>query len=162
TEYPSQETYESSFSMSLQPVSFGVPEALSSIDPGLAANAESNSIQSVRDTASEIRDQLRAEFLRVQGKLIVSLSPNEEGKKKRLYETALGDLIEFLERWDAVNLTDDAELTAMVNQSRVFTRDIDTESLRVSDRIREYVKNGLEKVQETASATLRPKRLVSL
>jgi len=76
------------------------------------------------------------------------LAPQSEDAKRRrpIYESTFAGFRELLETLDALNITGDPQLTSAGQDAERALRDIDIESLRESDEVRQTVHNKMQSI----------------
>ena len=97
---------------------------------------------------------LRETCLELVTHLRQALSPDSSGSIRRLSSAAVNKLKEFVETFDLRNITNDVMLTQYINQLKLFTSDLDAESLRTMDGFRNRIRTELTHVEESLSAAI--------
>jgi hypothetical protein len=82
------------------------------------------------------------------------LTPSSDGKKKKLYETNVTKLQEFLNTFDIRNVTDDTELQNEVAKLKGIMEGVDVEKLRESDNLKVTVSEKLTEAKAQLSTII--------
>lgn len=149
-DYPTAAQVAEAWTIDWDYVSFGAPERLEHVDRALFQAAQRKFEARMADAYHEVRLVLRETLFQLVGEFAKKLTPGEDGKPKVFRNTILDGLTDFLDNFHVRNISDDAELDAVVQQLRGLTRGIAADTLRESDSVRESMLRG---VQE-ASAVL--------
>ena len=79
--------------------------------------------------------------------MVDRLKPDTDGRPKTFKESSVGKMQQFLETFDARNITDDAQLKVLVERARSLVVKADAEMLRTDDSVRDYVRTGFETIK---------------
>jgi hypothetical protein len=99
------------------------------------------------DATNDVFAALREAFAELVGHLADRLSPNPDGTKRRLHETALDKVTEFIDLFSKRNVLDDAELAGMVEKARRLVEGKTVDVLRENELFRERMANNLAEVK---------------
>lgn len=162
-DYPPAERVREAFGTTYSYQSFDTPQNLKTISKALF-NAERKKAERKWSAAeAEIRNALREGFIQLVEHLKDRLTPDADGKKKRLHESAIENFRDFMVAFEGRNVTDDAELGGLVAKAKALVDGIGIESLRESGDLREQIVGGLTNIAETAgSMTVKVTRKVNL
>lgn len=110
----------------------------------------------LQDAAEEIRTALRAD-------MVEKMTARENGKPKIFRDSSVTRAQDFLDTFQARNLTDDTALAALVEQARALVAGTDPETLRQNTTLRATVKAGFAEIQSAIAPmlTARPRRSVT-
>ena len=136
------------FALTWRYVTFATPDALKNLRDGLFQRERDKLAKSVADAAEEIKSVLRVQMAALVKRMVVQLTPSADGKKKKIYDSLVGNIADFLATFDARNLADDVQLKALVERARHTIAGVGPELLRDSDGIREDVKKGFDEIQK--------------
>lgn len=150
-QYPDVVMVRACYRVETQYESPGVPKALEAVAPEIFAREGRKLRNAMEEAAREARDALRRGLLAVVGNLQDKLTP-EEGKKKRLSGAAVVNLNEWLELFDARNVTSDGDLSALVERCRGLMAGVDRDLLKDDETIREQVRGGFAAVTKSLGA----------
>lgn len=133
------------FSMSWNFVAFGVPESLP---------AELFAIEKERQEKmwAEASDQIMLSLRESFGKLIkvaknqLTTEPGE--KKKKIFESMLGNIHEFIETFNHRNITNDTELGNLVNKAKKVLEGVSIEKLRKDDNLKDAMQAEFASMSE--------------
>lgn len=135
------------FRLTWRYVTFSTPDALKNLRAGLFEREKEKVARMVSEASEEIRSVLRVQMSALVKRMVTQLTPSADGKKKKIYDSLIGNIADFLATFNARNLADDAALQALVETARRTIAGVGPELLRDSDGIREDVKKGFETIQ---------------
>lgn len=147
TDYPSVGTVAGSFGFEWRYVSYSVPGRLQAISAVMFEQEAAKAQAKLAMAASEVQDALRVGLKDLVDGLVEKLQPTEDGKKRRLHATSVEKLQTFLSTFDLRNVTDDAELTALVARARAVMAGKDVAQLREDESLRSTVLAAFETLQ---------------
>lgn len=147
-DYPPAEEVRREFGFYYEFVSFGTPGVLADINPEIFAQEREKQAVALENAAAEIQQLMRATLADMVERLKVALTPTEDGKKRKLYDTAVTNLQEWLGTFNLRNVTDDRELSSLVEQARSLVNGVNVDSLRDVETLRLNVRQGMEEVAQ--------------
>lgn len=136
-DYPASEQVRQAFSFSWNYVSFDVPGKLAHISKALFQKEAAKAQAKLSAAADDVRLVLREGMATLVQTMVEKLSPAADGKKRVLRESSVAKLTDFFAIFDLKNVTDDAELSALVGKARDAMKGIDAEQLRSDDKLRQ-------------------------
>jgi hypothetical protein len=145
-------------------VSFGAPEKLKSISIEMYQAAQDQAARKVEQAAELAQQVLRANMLKLVEHLTDKLSGRTEDGKRKAFRTESVDKVKtFLTEFRERNITDDAELGALVEDAKLLIAGVDPETLRKDDRTRDLVAEGFSQIQARLDTMVvdRPRRAIS-
>jgi hypothetical protein len=146
SDYPTAEMVERGFRFSFYYRPVG-EIALQGISPVIIAR-EIEKENSIRIQAvTEWRDAMRTMGMSAVDALADVLTP-ENGKRKKLYETHVTKLQEFLETYDFRDLAGDTEYQQYVKQLRGIMQGVTIDRLRENESLKIYVAEKLDAVKK--------------
>lgn len=163
-DYPSLEVVTSRFSMTWRYLKFGVPDTLAAINPRVFAEARQQAAADIRDAAEDIQALMRTELLKLVQHLRDRLAPGPDGKKKRLYDSTVTTLAEFLAYFDHRNVVNDTDLKGVVDELRATLGRADIEAVRNTDTLRERLCQEMSTISDQLGTLVErvPKRRITL
>lgn len=106
-------------------------------------------------------------FLAEFGRLVAHLTErvsgtNEDGTPKVFRDSAIGNLVEFFDRFRQLNVRSSEQLDSLVAEAQRIVRNVEPQSLRDSDALRERMVSQLSRVQSSLDEMLvdRPRRRI--
>lgn len=150
-DYPTKEEFAASFEFTWQYLEIGVSEALRRVNADIARREGAKIQQQWVEAGEAAQKLLRANMNEFVSHLVTQLSPGIDGKRKRFYDSSLANLQEFMANFDARNLTEDAELQALVNKAKLLTSNISPSLLRNDDATRNTIQQGFEEIKAELS-----------
>jgi hypothetical protein len=134
-DYPTVEQVEQEFSFDFKFLSFSTPDKLKAISPALYLAEKEKAHKSLMSAASEVRDGMRLVFQEMVDHLVTILTPDSDGKKKRLHTSTVGKLQDFLNTFELRNVTNDDELQGEVSKLKALMAGVNTEQIKESDNL---------------------------
>jgi hypothetical protein len=123
-----------------------------------------NAADALKDAEVEVIEALRMGCRALVGKLAEQLSPTPDGKKRRLFDSAVANVREFLDMFDKLNVLDDQELETLVNQAqRLVNGKFEADAFRQNDSLREVVGQKMTEITKSLDVLIQegPRRVVS-
>lgn len=163
-DYPPAERVRQAFSFEWQYVSFGTPGKLKSISKTMFEEEQKKAARKWEEATNAVQQVLRANLLDMIEHATDKLTGKRgDGKPKIFRDSMVVNLKEFMATFQDRNITDDAELGALVSQANALIEGVDPKTLRTDDSVRDTVRAGFEaiKTQLDAMVTDRPKRAIS-
>lgn len=156
-EYPGADTIRAKFIFDWQYVSFGVPGQLKGISAGLFKAEQEKAAETMKAAAEEITLLMRQTLYEMVSHLQDKLTPGSDGKTKILRETAVTHLQEFLNTFELRNVTDDKELSAIVQKTKALIHGTSAENLRNSEVFRDKIRAGMSGIADSLSGMVEDK-----
>jgi|LNFM01.1.fsa_nt_gb hypothetical protein len=154
SEYPTIHEIRDSFRFDTQFIAFDLPESLKAIDTTLAEQEREKLMEKFRTYGEEIRDGLRHIFKESVDTLLDKLTPDEHGKSKRLRNSAITNLMQFLTSFEGNNISDDQELEKLVAQLRNTLQGVTPTQLRKDETFQSVVRTSLDSVRTQLNGLL--------
>lgn len=153
-DYPPADYVRSKFHFSYQYLSFGTPEGLEAVNAEIFAEERDKQATVLRDATIEARDFMRATVAELVGHLRDRLEPDADGKPKRLHETAVTNLQQFLDTFNLRNVSNDTQLAAEIAKLRSLVSDTNADELRKQKDWREAVREDLGRIGTTLTGLI--------
>lgn len=144
SDYPAADVVRSRFGLSWRYVTFDVPDKL---PPEVLERERQAREESFAAMENEVRLALREGLADLAGHLVERLADSPAGEKKIFRNSAVENLVEFLDLFNARDVTKDSELQALVSKARDVIKFADPERLRKSSSIRAEVREKLAGVK---------------
>lgn len=142
-DYPPADHVAQQFSFTWQYISFGVPDQLREISTKIWHDEREKAAQMMAEAGREIQQVLRTAMAELVKHMSDRLKDGPDGKPLRFKETTVSNLVDFLGTFDFRNVTDDAELKAIVDKARGTLAGVSTDDLRTTAGVRTKVQQGL-------------------
>ena len=142
-DYPPLENVAQQFTFTWQYISFGVPDQLREISTKIWQDEREKAAQVMAEAGREIQQVLRTAMAELVKHMRDRLKDGPDGKPLRFKETTVSNLVEFLGTFDFRNVTDDAELKALVDKARELLPDVSADDLRTTAGVRAKVQQGM-------------------
>jgi len=161
-EYPDQATLASAFRFRTNYVNFGLPDSLEAVDSSIYKREREKAERQWAEASDEIRDTLRRSFSELIAHAIDLLTGREDGKKRQFRNGFVERIQEFLDTFNARNLTNDDDLARLVQQAKAVFSGVPIEELRADGNTREAIRTAFGEVKSalTEMVDLRPKRRI--
>jgi len=157
-DYPPAAKVRSSFFMEWSYISFGVPEALQSVDSELFQREQEKAAQRLTEATNEITQVLRGQMLDLVSHLADKLEGGRgNGKPKIFRDTAVTNIKEFLATFQARNIVDDKQLDVLCSQAKQLLEGVDPQALREQDVVRDRVKKGFDDIKTKLDTMMQDK-----
>ena len=147
-DYPSVDRFRAAFYCQHSYVTFETPARLKHISAALFAAEAHKAAERLESVAEECEQTMRAGLLQLVSHLADRLEPTDDGKKKRLTNTTITHLQDFLETFQMRNVTDDAQLGAIVEKARAMMAGVDQKLLKTDEAARQGVLNSLAGIKD--------------
>jgi hypothetical protein len=148
TQYPDVDDICARFALRYKFFTIAIPNA-DSVDPLAKAffnEAQAQAQEDWNEFLYEAKAVLRAEMLKFVERLAEVLTPTEDGKKKRFYETTFDKLVNFLTDFSARNFANDGELREVVDACKKYLKGTNYKRMKNSDYLREKTSDTLSVV----------------
>jgi hypothetical protein len=150
--YPPAEAARTSFKVIYSYFAMDVPEGL----PPEIQEREIARLKAETDAiAQECREALRGGFADLIAHLTERLAPDADGRRKRLHETAVTNLADFLATLERRDITGDSGLRQLAAQARTVIGGVSAETLRQSAGAAESIRAQLGAVKTQLDAMIR-------
>jgi len=146
-DYPEVGKVAATFGFEWRYVSFDVPGRLKAISAVMFEQERNKAAAQIATAATEVQAALRVGLKGLVDGLVDKLQPGEDGKKRRLTAPSVEKLQTFLQTFDLRNITDDAEMAALVARAKDVIGGTDVEALRTDKDLRESVLAAFETLQ---------------
>jgi len=160
-DYPDKTNVAQQFGLRWAYVTFETPENL----PAGVAEREAKKLEAkFMEVEADVTGAMREAMAGLVSHLVETLTPREDGKKRKFYDSTVEKLAEFLTLFSARNVTNDTDLAALADKAKTMLGKVDPAALRENNTIRERIraeagelKAALDKLVETC-----PRRRFSL
>lgn len=163
TDYPSEQRLYRAFVWEVKYISFSVPGTLQEVNRELWEREQQKAERYWQETANEVRSALRESMAGLVNHLVDKLGYEDGGKPRIFRDSAVEKLSDFLETFYKRDITNDSDLTPIVEKAKALLDGVDPELLRRSPKAREAIKEGFGRVKLALDAMLvdRPARMIS-
>ncbi len=135
-DYPPVEAVKGLFVFETQLIEMSVPATLETVRGDLYRKELQKAQEMWSRSQSVITATLYEEFRKLVTRLSVKLQDRTDGKRQIFRDSTVSNLQEWLQVFDARNLTDDASIVELVETARRLIAGVDPETIRASDRVR--------------------------
>lgn len=162
-DYKGPEELAKCFEMNWMYISYDVPGKLRQISREVYKREQAKAQVQIKEAVEEIRALLRTSMAELVGHMVDRLTPGNDGKPKQFHKTMITNLNQFISVFDARNLTDDRELSDIVQHARGLINGVEPDLLRKSEDVRKTVLDGFVKLKDTLDTMVvnRPIRAIS-
>jgi hypothetical protein len=147
-DYPSVDRFRAKFHAEYRYVTFDTPRRLRAISPALFEAEREKAAQKLQVVADECRLAMREGLQQLVASMVEKLTPGEDGKKRRFHSSLIENFNDFLSTFELRNVTDDAELAAVVAQARAILGGVNAEDVRKNEAIRANLQAGFGQIAE--------------
>jgi hypothetical protein len=145
-DYPPAAQVRNKFSFNWRFITFGPPAELASIDRTAYEEEREKAEKEMSTAVQEITTVMRTTVAQMMFRLQESLTPKEDGKQRKLYDSAVESLQQFLSTFNLRNVVNDRELAAQVERARAVLSGVSVEALKTTDGLRETVRKSMEEI----------------
>lgn len=129
--------------------SFDTPESLKQISSAVYEKSKKDAEEQFTNALAEISEVLRVNFYKMIAHLRDKLSPDADGTKKRLHESTIDNLKEFINDFPFRNVSNDVELEAVVAKVKALISDTDAPAIRQSAEFRTKMYEAMGEISTT-------------
>jgi hypothetical protein len=147
-DYPPRAAVESRFYFEWSWIMFSVPGKLKEISAGFFKMEQAKAAAKWENATENAKLLLRAQMKKLVDHLVDRMTPGEDGKRKTFQKTTVSNLTEYLENFSVRNVTSDAELEYLVEQSKKLLNGADPELLRKNDVDADCLAKGFSTVKQ--------------
>lgn len=153
-DYAAVETLMGRFTFGYEWLSFGVPEELKQFDVRIYEKAKLKAQETWKEIEANGVLLLRQTVSDLVSTLTDSLTPKDNGEKKKFYATTVTNIQEFLATFGRRNICNDTELDAEMKKLDQLVSGIDLKAMSSDTKLRESVKKDVETVKASLSKLL--------
>jgi hypothetical protein len=156
-DYPNADEVRKAFSVDFFPIALSVPE---NIPDELKQEARDEFKRRMDDAASQIEQALRAEFLELVTHAEERLTPTPGEKPKVFRDSAIGNLMTFIQTFDSRDVFGDDRLKLVVEQAKGLLLDergkvkLDAQKLRDYPSVREAAREKFTNIRKALDGLL--------
>jgi diadenosine tetraphosphate (Ap4A) HIT family hydrolase len=152
--YPSNMSMQAKFCMGWRFATLGLHEDLKSHSEAAWDDAQKEAAAEMSELVPDVVNDLRATFHQTVQRFVHALSPADDGRKRRLYDTNVSSVLEFLELFGHKNICGDTDTAKLVEQAKKLVKGQDAEyiaySCRKNDNFRDQMRAGFEAIASKA------------
>lgn len=157
TNYPDEEEVRGEFEFTYRYVDFSVPGKLSSVSALAASRAMEQAETEIVEATEAVKAMMLATLQDLVAHLAERLKPEPDGKKKRLYDSAITNLTEFLDGLvPKAEAADATELIAMGEKCKAILKGVDMDMLRDNAGMKAWVQQKMEVVKSEIDGLVQP------
>ncbi len=144
------------FAFAWKYITLGAPDQAQLLSPEVYEREKQKFEQTMLEFRETAVNTLRASFAEMVDRITERLS----GKKKVFRDSLIGNIQEFLTDFDALNITNDTELSAQVERCKAIMSGVNPDSLRSNSAFRSGIASSMASVQTSLNGMMvnRPKR----
>ncbi|HJT21197.1 MAG TPA: hypothetical protein VJ746_12040, partial [Nitrospira sp.] len=163
-DYPEVDTVKAGFLFECQYLTFDLPGTLSALSERLLTRETDNVSQKVRQMLEEAQTTLREAMAELVDHLMERLTPNANGTAKTFKASTVTNLMDFLNRFDARNLSQDVDLQKLVNHAKGLLSGMEPNRIRKDESVTTVVREGMRAIKSQLDALLieKPSRVYVL
>jgi hypothetical protein len=120
------------------------PFYLAQIDPDLYQQEKERAARRFEEAIDLAQNAFLQEFQTLVANLNERLTPNPDGTKKIFKESSITNLLEFFDKFKALNVTSNEQLESLVYQARELVTGINGKDLRESELLRKDIAEGMQ------------------
>jgi len=158
-DYLSKESIAAEFGVETNYIEETLPGRLKSISPEIFKRERAEFSDKLKNAAIEIQQALRVKFAELISHLAEVLGDSPDGNKRRFKKNSFENFEEFINNFKNLNITDDNDLTELVEKAKLVMKGCDVEVLRKNDDFREEIKKEFEKIEKILPSMIEVKPL---
>ena len=147
SDYPAQEEVKNSFYINSSYIEMGLPNQLKTVSPEIFEREKKEFKEKIQNAIEEVRDALRSSFAILVNHMVDRLKPKEDGKPKSFHVSMVENFVEFLDNFNLRNITDDSELSELIQKAQGILSGKDPEELRKNQNLKEIVSGGMSEIK---------------
>lgn len=148
-DYPSVEQVEQDFEFKFQLLSFTTPDNLKALDPELFEEEKEKAHQYFMSAAEDAKTGMRVALQEMVNHLLDILTPDADGKKKRLHGSTVEKLQAFLNAENMFKTIGDTELQAEVAKLKSLLDGVNVGQIKESDNLQADIVAKFKEVSGT-------------
>lgn len=146
SEYPPVDRVRAAYVMSIQYLSFSVPEALENISREIFERETELARRQIREGSELVVEALHQVLTDTVSHMVERLTPGPDGKPKKFVRMVQG-FSDLLATFDARNITGHEGLAEMAARARALLEGVDDATLRRGPRVAAHIRQGMEQVR---------------
>ena len=150
-DYRAAEAMKNFFRFDYDWMAFGVPDELKQFDERIYAKAKAKAEKAWKEIESNGVLLLRQSISDLVAGLVESLTPKENGEKRKFYSSSVTKIVDFIETFRRRNICKDIELDAEVTKLEALVSGIDIKAMSSDVKLRESVKRDMVSAGTTLS-----------
>ena len=150
-DYPPVQQASEPFAIGWRYVTFEVPETL---PPEILERERRERAAALEAMTEDVRAALRESLGGLVSHLVESLTPKPDGKMPKFYDTTVTNLVEFLELFNARNITGDQELASMADRAKDVIACASPAMLRSYKTSQDRVRAGMTEVKKAVDGLI--------
>jgi hypothetical protein len=150
-DYPPIDSVASRFSFKVQCLAFEVPENLAKVRKEIFDREKAKAEESWSKTFAMVQDALKTGLKDVVSHMVERLTPDANGNKKRFKDATVLNLLDFLGSFEKRNIVNDKALNELVEQAKFALKDVNVNSIREDDDVRQSVLTSFNEIKNKLS-----------
>jgi hypothetical protein len=147
SDYPSQNALRAYFSIDWNYWNFSTSENLKKRNQAFYDAQLQKNQAKMQQAAEELQQGLRAAFADLVSHASERLSGGQDGKPKIFRDSMLANINDFLSVFQARNITDDSDLSALVDRAKSLVQGVDPSDIRTQEGLRSSMAYGFAKIK---------------
>lgn len=127
-------------------------ERLKSLNPKLYGEEQQKVQKKFEEAVRLAEESFATEFQKMVSHLTEVLQPGPDGEKKQIRKSAVGNLKEFISRFQTLNISGNEELNRLVSDAESLIDGVDLKELRKEPGIQANIGQGMATLQQTLDA----------
>jgi len=147
-DYPSVEEVAEDFDFKFQLMSFTTPENLKTLNPAIFEEEKDKAHQYFMSAAQDAKDGMRVALQEMVDHLLEILTPDADGKKKRLHTSTVEKLQAFLNAENMFKTIGDTELQEEVSKLKLLMDGVNVAQIKESDNLQADIVSKFKEVSK--------------
>lgn len=148
SDYPSKDELRLNLNMRYQYITVNTPDSLKGISDSLFQREANKAEAMWPEAQEEMKVALRLQLQELLDHLVDRLKPAADGKAKVFRNSMMSNFGDFLSVFDAKNITNDSDLSALVEKLKDLAAGATPEDLRANADFRADMANSFEEIKQ--------------
>lgn len=140
--------FRNNYSFDYRFLELSAPGESSVLPPSLYKQEKEKFLNLIGEFRKDAVDSLRVEFATLVDNLSDTLQGLKDGTKKRFHSSHVDNIHKFLEKFEALNIGNDADLKSQIDLCREFLKDKDVDDIKNSNFVRESTNAAMKMIQQ--------------
>lgn len=154
TDYPDETAVRQTFFFEVQMMELHAPGRLKAVSRELYQREAEKMANMWTEASRAVTGALLQEFRKMTAHITDRLTPDAEGKPKIFRDSAVDNLVEWMDLFKTRNLTNDADLVEVVDRAKELISGIDAETLRNSKGLRHQLATDFQGLTDRIDAAI--------
>lgn len=147
-DYPPLSAVQKAYRADACYVNLGVPKALEKIDASIFQREQEQQKVRLAEAVQEVEAGMVEVMQGLVGHLLDRLTEDDDGKPKKFQKSLVDNFNQFLETFNAKNITENTQLSDLADELRQILKGVEPGTLRNNKDVRSVVREGMVRMQD--------------